>query len=143
MVGPGTGIAPFIAFLQEREMTGATGTNWLFFGDQHAGCDFLYEDELRKYQGSGLLTRLETAFSRDGARKIYVQDRMRENAGELWAWLERGAYFYVCGDAARMAADVDRALREAIVGAGAMDESAAKAFVQDMIASKRYVRDVY
>lgn len=143
MVGPGTGIAPFIAFLQEREMTEASGTNWLFFGDQHAGCDFLYEDELRKYQGSGLLTRLDTAFSRDGARKIYVQDRMRENAGELWAWLERGAYFYVCGDAARMAADVDRALHEVIVGAGAMDESAAKAFVQDMIASKRYVRDVY
>lgn len=111
--------------------------------DQHAGCDFLYEDELRKYQGSGLLTRLDTAFSRDGARKIYVQDRMRENAGELWAWLERGAYFYVGGDAARMAADVDRALHEVIVGAGAMDESAAKAFVQDMIASKRYVRDVY
>lgn len=143
MVGPGTGIAPFIAFLQEREMTEASGDNWLFFGDQRAAHDFLYEDELRKYEQSGLLTRLDTAFSRDSEQKVYVQNRMRENASELWAWLKRGAHFYVCGDATRMAADVDRALHEIVAAAGEMDEPTAKAFVQEMIADKRYVRDVY
>lgn len=143
MVGPGTGIAPFIAFLQEREMAAASGANWLFFGDQRAAHDFLYEDELRKYKQSGLLTRLDTAFSRDGGQKVYVQDRMRENASELWAWLRRGAHFYVCGDASRMAADVDRALHEIVGAEGVMDESAAKAFIQEMVAGGRYVRDVY
>lgn len=143
MVGPGTGVAPFVAFLQERDMTAATGANWLFFGDQHAAHDFLYEKELRVYRDTGLLTRLDTAFSRDGDRKVYVQDRMREHAAELWAWLEQGAYFFVCGDASRMAADVDRALHEVIAGAGAMDEMAAKKFVRQMISDRRYVRDVY
>ncbi|CAE7262762.1 cysJ, partial [Symbiodinium sp. CCMP2456] len=110
MVGPGTGIAPFRAFLEERQATTASGKNWLFFGDQHEACDFIYRDELAAMQSAGLLTRLSTAFSRDQEEKVYVQDRMREAGGELWAWLEDGASFFVCGDAKRMAADVDRAL---------------------------------
>ncbi|HEX4138732.1 MAG TPA: sulfite reductase subunit alpha, partial [Candidatus Methylacidiphilales bacterium] len=106
MVGPGTGIAPFRAFLEEREITGATGKNWLFFGDQKKAHDFLYEKQFADMQAKGLLTKFDTAFSRDQAEKIYVQDRMRENAAELWKWLQEGAYFYVCGDAKRMAKDV-------------------------------------
>ncbi len=106
-VGPGTGIAPFRAFLEERRALGASGKNWLFFGDQSRATDFLYEEELRKLRRDGVLTRLDTAFSRDQAEKVYVQTRMLERARELWGWLEEGAHFYVCGDAKRMASDVD------------------------------------
>ena len=143
MVGPGTGIAPFVAFLQERESRVAKGKNWLFFGDQHQAKDFLYEDELNHYLRTGLLTRLDTAFSRDGNAKVYVQDRMREQATELWGWLSTGANFYVCGDASRMAADVDKALCEVIATHGKMNASVAKDFVKQLASSGRYVRDVY
>lgn len=143
MVGPGTGIAPFVAFLQERDATKAPGKNWLFFGDQHEAFDFLYEDELRHYQTTGLLTRLDTAFSRDGETKVYVQDRMRENAAELWQWLQSGASFFVCGDASRMATDVERALVDIAQQQGGMTADEAKAFVKQMSADGRYVRDVY
>jgi sulfite reductase (NADPH) flavoprotein alpha-component len=143
MIGPGTGIAPFIAFLQERDARRATGRNWLFFGDQHRACDFLYEQELEQYKQAGLLTRLDTAFSRDGSEKVYVQDRMRQNASELWSWLSAGGHVYVCGDAQRMAADVEQALLEIICEQGGMDASAAKAYLKELSASKRYVRDVY
>ncbi|MBI5396627.1 MAG: sulfite reductase subunit alpha [Verrucomicrobia bacterium] len=143
MVGPGTGIAPFRAFLQERRATGAKGGNWLFFGDQRAATDFLYRDELEAMQRDGLLTRLDTAFSRDQAEKIYVQHRMLENAAELFAWLEAGAHFYVCGDAARMAKDVDAALHQVIERAGSMSAEQAAAYVKRLQAAKRYARDVY
>ena len=128
MVGPGTGIAPFMAFLQERSAKKSPGKNWLFFGDQHEAFDFLYEDELGGYVDDGLLTRLDTAFSRDGEKKVYVQDRMRENAAELWQYLKDGAHFYVCGDASRMAADVDRALVDIVENEGGMTSDEAKAF---------------
>ena len=143
MVGPGTGVAPFRAFLHERRATGAKGRNWLLFGDQRRACDFVYEDELLGMHREGLLTRLDTAFSRDQAHKVYVQQRMAENAAELWAWLKDGAHFYVCGDAKRMAADVDAALRDAVARQGGMSPEAAKAFVADLAKSKRYQRDVY
>ena len=143
MVGPGTGIAPFRAFLEERQATGATGDNWLFFGEQRRALDFLYQDELEGMHDAGLLTRLDTAFSRDQAQKIYVQDRMQENAAELYAWLERGAYFYVCGDATRMAKDVETALLDAIAkGSDGTLEKAAE-YLAEMKKSKRYQRDVY
>jgi sulfite reductase (NADPH) flavoprotein alpha-component len=143
MVGPGTGIAPFRAFLEERRATAATGRNWLFFGDQKAASDFLYREELLGLKESGLLTRLDLAFSRDQAEKIYVQHRMLEHAPELWAWLEAGAHFYVCGDASRMAKDVDLALHQVIERAGAKTPEAAAAYVQSLKAAKRYTRDVY
>lgn len=143
MVGPGTGVAPFRAFLQERSASGAPGGNWLFFGSQRRELDFLYRGELEGYLRRGVLTRLDTAFSRDQQHKIYVQQRMLENAPELWRWLSKGAYFYVCGDAQRMAADVDRALIQIVTEQGAMDSAAAKKYVGDMAKSKRYSRDVY
>ncbi|MEM6469857.1 MAG: sulfite reductase subunit alpha [Planctomycetota bacterium] len=143
MVGPGTGIAPFLAFLQERDAIDARGKNWLFFGDQHEATDFLYESELRDYAERGVLNRLDTAFSRDGSRKVYVQDRMREHASELWSWLDDGAHFYVCGDASRMALDVDRALKEIVSEQGGMQESEAAAYISKMSQEHRYVRDVY
>ena len=143
MVGPGTGIAPFRAFLEERQALGAGGKNWLFFGDQCQATDFLYQEELRKFQQDGLLTRLDTAFSRDQAEKIYVQDRMRDRARELWGWLEEGAHFYVCGDAKRMASDVDRALHEIIADQGGLSVEEAKAYVAKMTKAGRYQRDVY
>lgn len=143
MVGPGTGIAPFVAFLQERSVTKSPGENWIFFGDQHEAFDFLYEKELREYQVAGVLSRLEVAFSRDSGQKIYVQDRMREHGEELWSWLARGAYFYVCGDASRMAADVDRTLIEIRAEFGQMQPDEAKLFVTQLTADGRYVRDVY
>ena len=143
MVGPGTGIAPFRAFLQERVATGAKGGNWLFFGDQRSATDFMYRDELEAMQRGGALTRLETAFSRDQAEKIYVQDRMREHAKELFDWLEAGAHFYVCGDAKRMARDVDAALHEVVqIGGGRTVEQAAE-YVSGLKKEKRYQRDVY
>ena len=143
MVGPGTGIAPFRAFLEERQARGAKGRNWLFFGDQRAASDFLYRDALGGWQKEGHLTRLSTAFSRDQERKIYVQHRMEEEAAELWSWLQDGACFYVCGDASRMAKDVDLALhRVAEVGGGLAVEAAAD-YIKKLRAEKRYMRDVY
>jgi sulfite reductase (NADPH) flavoprotein alpha-component len=143
MVGPGTGIAPFRAFLQDRVASGATGRNWLFFGDQKRGTDFLYEEEWQDYLAKKQLTRLDTAFSRDQLLKVYVQDRMRENAGELWAWLKGGAHFYVCGDAKRMAKDVDTALHNIIAAQGGMSVEQAAEYVKQMKKDKRYQRDVY
>lgn len=143
MVGPGTGVAPFRAFLEQRQATGATGDNWLIFGDQRKGSDFLYEDQFRSMQEDGTLTRLDTAFSRDQMEKIYVQDRMRENAAELYEWLERGAYFYVCGDATRMAKSVEEALLDAIAKGknGTLDEAAE--YLATMKKQHRYQRDIY
>jgi sulfite reductase (NADPH) flavoprotein alpha-component len=143
MVGPGTGIAPFRAFLQDRVATGAKGRNWVFFGDQKRATDFLYEDDWNRWQGDGSLTRFHTAFSRDQLNKIYVQDRMRENAAELWQWIQAGAYFYVCGDAKRMAKDVDVALHDVIAGQGGMTPTQAIEYVKLMKKEKRYQRDVY
>ena len=143
MVGPGTGIAPFRAFLQERAATGARGKNWLFFGDQHAASDFYYRDELEGMRDSGVLTRLDLAFSRDQAERIYVQDRMEQHGRELFGWLENGASFYVCGDASRMAKDVEAALRAVVERHGGLSSEAAVAYVRKLGADKRYVRDVY
>jgi len=143
MIGPGTGIAPFRAFLEERQARGAEGKNWLFFGDQHQATDFLYEDQITAWIKSGLLTRFDTAFSRDQEEKIYVQDRIIEYAQEFYAWLEAGAYIYICGDASRMAKDVDAAIHKAIETAGAKSEADAKTYVETLKKEKRYLRDVY
>lgn len=143
MVGPGTGIAPFRAFLEERQATGARGKNWLFFGDQKRSADFLYRDELEAMFAGGTLTRLDTAFSRDQAQKVYVQTRMLEHAPELFSWLEEGAHFYVCGDAKRMAKDVDAALHEVVRNAGGKTAEQAAEYVAALKSAKRYQRDVY
>jgi sulfite reductase (NADPH) flavoprotein alpha-component len=143
MIGPGTGIAPFRAFLEERQATGAKGKNWLFFGEQREKMDFLYKEQLEGMVKEGVLTHLDTAFSRDQARKVYVQDKMQEKAAELYAWLEEGAYFYVCGDATRMAKDVELALLDAIAKGcnGTLDHAAE--YLATMKKQKRYQRDVY
>ncbi|MFF2084995.1 molybdopterin-dependent oxidoreductase [Nocardia sp. NPDC058176] len=143
MVGPGTGIAPFRGFLHERRALGATGRNWLFFGDQHAEQNFYYRTELEDMFRSGFLTRLDLAFSRDQRERVYVQHRMIEHGAELWSWLREGAHFYVCGDAARMAKDVDDTLLRIARIHGKLDEPAALAFKKQLVAEKRYVRDVY
>lgn len=143
MVGPGTGVAPFVGFLEERRALGHSAPNWLFFGEQHRATDFYYTDELADLAAEGTLTRLDTAFSRDQRNKVYVQDRMREHGPELWHWLQEGAHFYVCGDASRMAKDVDRALRDIAVAHGGLGEDEAGAYVKQLMAAKRYVRDVY
>jgi sulfite reductase (NADPH) flavoprotein alpha-component len=143
MVGPGTGIAPFRAFVQERAAVGAKGRNWIFYGDQKRGTDFVYEEEWREYLAKGQLTRIDTAFSRDQLLKVYVQDRMREAGAEMWAWLAGGAYFYVCGDAKRMAKDVDVALHDVIATHGGMTHEQAAEYVKQMKKDKRYQRDVY
>lgn len=143
MVGPGTGIAPFRAFLQEREFRKANGKNWLLFGDRNASTDFIYREEIEAMQSSGLLTRLDLAFSRDQEEKIYVQDRMKQSGAELWAWLEQGGYFFVCGDAYRMAKDVDKALHEVIQQHGNKTLLEAVDYVNQLKKDKRYVRDVY
>jgi sulfite reductase (NADPH) flavoprotein alpha-component len=143
MVGPGTGVAPFRAFVQDRGATQATGRTWLFYGDQKRASDFIYEDEWTRHLKDGSLTRLDTAFSRDQLKKIYVQDRMRENAAELWAWIKGGAYFYVCGDAKRMAKDVELALHDIVSGQGGMSPTEADDYVKVMKKEKRYQRDVY
>jgi sulfite reductase (NADPH) flavoprotein alpha-component len=143
MVGPGTGIAPFRAYLQERKAVGATGKNWLFFGEQRKKSDFFYQDEFEAFQKEGVLTRFDAAFSRDQAHKIYVQHRMLENGKGLFAWLEEGAHFYVCGDAARMAKDVDLALHQIIEKEGGKTPEAAAEYVEALKKSKRYKRDVY
>lgn len=143
MVGPGTGVAPFMGFLEERRALGHRAPNWLFFGEQHRATDFYYEDELTAFLADGTLSRLDTAFSRDQRAKVYVQDRMREHGPELWHWLQGGARFYVCGDASRMAKDVDQALRDIAVAHGGLGEAEAAAYVKQLAADKRYVRDVY
>ena len=143
MIGPGTGIAPFRAFLEERQATGQTGDNWLFFGEQREKMDFLYREQFQAMHKDGVLKRLDTAFSRDQAQKIYVQDRLQERAAELFEWLERGAYFYVCGDATRMAKDVETALLDVIAkGSNGTLEHAAE-YLATMKKQKRYQRDVY
>lgn len=143
MCGPGTGIAPFRAFCQERRATAARGDAWLFFGEINRATCFFYEEEWRDYLADGTLRRLDTAFSRDQAQKLYVQHKMLENGRDLFAWLERGAIFYVCGDASRMAADVDRALHEIIAREGGRTPEQAREYVEAMKAAKRYRRDVY
>lgn len=143
MVGPGTGIAPFRAFLQERRAIGAKGKNWLFFGEQRAATDFYYREELEALEKADYIHRLDTAFSRDRTEKQYVQDRMLERGVELWTWLENGAHFYVCGDASRMARDVDAALKKVVEIHGAMSADRAGEYVARLSQDKRYVRDVY
>ena len=143
MIGPGTGIAPFRAYLEERQADGAKGKNWLFFGEQRMKMDFLYQEQLEGMAKSGVLTHLHTAFSRDQHNKVYVQDRIQENAKEVFEWLENGAYFYVCGDATRMAKDVETALLDAIAkGSNGTLEHAAE-YLANMKKQKRYQRDVY
>jgi sulfite reductase (NADPH) flavoprotein alpha-component len=143
MVGPGTGVAPFRAYLQERKAVGAVGKNWLFFGEQRSGCDYFYQEEFESLQKEGVLTRLHTAFSRDQAYKVYVQQRLLENGKEVFAWLQEGAHFYVCGDEARMAKDVDVALHQIIEKEGGLAPEAAAAYVEALKKEKRYKRDVY
>lgn len=143
MVGPGTGVAPFIGFLEDRRARGHTGPNWLFFGEQRAATDFYHREDLEAYRASGHLDRLDLAFSRDQRNKVYVQDRMREHGPRLWQWLQDGAHFYVCGDAGRMAKDVDQALRDIVAVHGGLPEEEAAAYVRRLTADKRYVRDVY
>jgi sulfite reductase (NADPH) flavoprotein alpha-component len=143
MVGPGTGIAPFRAFLAERAARGFRGRAWLMFGERNRATDFLYEDELTAWHRDGTLSRLDTAFSRDQGRKIYVQDRMAGNAEDLWRWLQEGAHFYVCGDAARMAKDVDTALRRLAMTEGRLSEHEARDWIVALARQGRYLRDVY
>lgn len=143
MIGPGTGIAPFRGFLQERRALGHTGPNWLFFGEQHAATDFYYRDELEQMRDDGFLTELDLAFSRDQQQKVYVQHLMRNRGAQLWSWLQDGAQLYVCGTADPMAKDVDRALCEIAAEFGKLDPDAARDYVQSLSADKRYHRDVY
>jgi sulfite reductase (NADPH) flavoprotein alpha-component len=145
MVGPGTGIAPFRAFLEQRALDGATGRNWLVFGEQHRATDFLYEDEFMAFQKKGVLHRLDLAFSRDQAQKVYVQHRLKEQARLLWDWLQNGACFYVCGDAHRMAKDVHQTLIDIAREQGGLGAEAAAEFVNVtlMKTERRYLRDVY
>jgi sulfite reductase (NADPH) flavoprotein alpha-component len=143
MVGPGTGIAPFRSFIQERSVNKGTGRSWLFFGDQHVASDFLYKDEFDQYLNDGVLTKLSTAFSRDQAQKVYVQDKIRENGKELFEWLHNGGYFYICGDKERMAKDVNTALIDVIEKEGAMSREDAESYLNDLSKQGRYQRDVY
>lgn len=143
MVGPGTGIAPFRAMMQERKATGATGKNWLFFGEQRSAVDFFYKEEWEAYQAEGILTKLSTAFSRDQEHKVYVQNRLLENAAEIWSWLEAGAHFFVCGDGQRMAKDVDLALHHIVEREGGKTPEEAAVYVEQLKKAKRYKRDVY
>src|SRR4029077_10753033 len=143
MIGPGTGVAPFRAFLQERMAAKAKGRNWLFFGHQRSATDFFYEDEFAGMKAKGLLTRLSLAWSRDGEEKFYVQDRMREVGRDLWHWLAEGAHVYVCGDGKRMAKDVERALVDIVAQHGARSADQAIAFVADLKKQGRYQQDVY
>ena len=143
MIGPGTGIAPFRAFMQERDARESTGNNWLFFGNQHFTDDFLYQTEWQQYLQSGRLTKMSVAFSRDQAQKIYVQDRLREQSAEVYAWLEQGAHIYVCGDADKMAKDVHAALIDIVAEQGQLARNAAEEYVAELRRNKRYQRDVY
>ncbi len=143
MIGPGTGVAPFRGFLQERRALGHRGRNWLFFGERHAQTDFYYRDELVGMRDDGHLTHLSVAFSRDQRQKVYVQDRLREHGSQVWTWLEEGAHVYVCGDASRMAKDVDEALRDVARTWGSLSDDAATGYLRTMAKERRYVRDVY
>jgi sulfite reductase (NADPH) flavoprotein alpha-component len=143
MVGPGTGIAPFRSFIEERIALGANGKSWLFFGDQHKNCDFLYQTEWEKYLEEGTLSKLDLAFSRDSDQKVYVQHKMLEKSKEIWDWIQEGAYFYVCGDASRMAKDVNAALIQIASQEGGMEEAEATKYVKQLQKEKRYQRDVY
>ena len=144
MVGPGTGIAPFRAYMQERKAVDAKGKNWLFFGSQHEHCNYFYRDELEQYQRDGFLSRCDCAWSRDQANKTYVQTKMLENAAEIWKWMDaEGAQIFVCGDARRMAKDVDAALRKIIQEKGGKTEEQTNEYVEKLKADKRYKRDVY
>ncbi|PEL03302.1 sulfite reductase subunit alpha [Bacillus sp. AFS017336] len=143
MVGPGTGIAPFRSFIQERAVNKVNGRSWLFFGDQHAASDFLYQSELEKYQKDGVLTKLDAAFSRDTDQKVYVQHKMLENSKELFEWIEKGAHFYVCGDKEYMAKDVNEALITIIENEGTLTREDAEAYLKDLQKQGRYLRDVY
>jgi sulfite reductase (NADPH) flavoprotein alpha-component len=143
MIGVGTGLAPYRGYLQEREAAGATGRNWLFFGEQRRAANFYHEQELTSYTASGLLTRFETAFSRDQSQKVYVQHRIREEGRDVWSWLKDGAYLYVCGDAERMAPDVDAAIHAVVEEHGGMSKEAAAEYVANLRTQKRYRRDVY
>src|ERR1700751_1380341 len=144
MVGPGTGVAPFRASLQAGQVAGAKGKNWLFFGAQHESCDFAYGDEFTAYVKQGLLARLDCAWSRDQAQKVYVQHKMMENAAEIWKWIDAdGAYFFVCGDARRMAKDVDATLRKIVQEQGGKNVEQANEYVEKLKNEKRYKRDVY
>jgi len=144
MVGPGTGIAPFRAYLQERQAIGAKGKNWLFFGAQREKCDYAYEEDFDRFKRDGILTRLDCAWSRDQAHKVYVQHRMLENAPEIWKWIDSdGAQFFVCGDARRMAKDVDAALRKIVQEQGGKRVDEANEYVEKLKSDKRYKRDVY
>jgi sulfite reductase (NADPH) flavoprotein alpha-component len=142
MIGPGTGIAPFRAFMQQRAAEGAEGKNWLFFGNPHFTEDFLYQVEWQSYVKEGVLSRIDLAWSRDQQQKVYVQDKLRERA-ELWRWINDGAHIYVCGDANRMAKDVEQTLLEVIAEYGAMDAEAADEFLSELRVERRYQRDVY
>ena len=144
MIGPGTGVAPFRAYLQERQVTGAKGKNWLFFGAQHESCDFAYGDEFNALVQDGFLTRFDCAWSRDQAQKVYVQHKMTENAAEIWKWLDgEGAHFFVCGDARRMAKDVDATLKNIVQKQGGKTIEQANEYVEKLKNEKRYKRDVY
>jgi len=144
MIGPGTGVAPFRAYLQDRQAVGAKGKNWLFFGAQRESCDYAYREDFDRFKRDGILTRLDCAWSRDQAHKIYVQHKMLEHAAEIWKWLEgKGAHFFVCGDARRMAKDVDAALRKIVQEHGGKDVEAANEYVEKLKSEKRYKRDVY
>ena len=143
MVGPGTGIAPFRAFIEERKSTGAKGKNWLFFGDRSQKTDYLYGEEWESYQKDGILNELDLAWSRDQAEKVYVQHKMLEKGSQLWNWLNDGAVFYVCGDASRMAKDVDQALRTIAQQEGSMSEEDAGSWVKGLQKERRYLKDVY
>jgi sulfite reductase (NADPH) flavoprotein alpha-component len=144
MVGPGTGIAPFRAYLQERKAVGAKGKNWLFFGSQHEHCNYFYKEEMAELKRDGFLTRLDCAWSRDQAEKSYVQNKMLENGAEIWKWMDsEGAHFFVCGDARRMAKDVDAALRKILQEKGGKSEEQTNEHVEKLKSDKRYKRDVY
>jgi len=143
MVGPGTGIAPFRAFLEDRRATGATGRNWLFFGNPHQATDYLYKEEIEQFVADQTLSRLDLAWSRDQKQKVYVQDLMLKNGADIWKWLNDGASFYVCGDASRMAKDVDAALRSIAREHGKLNNEESDAFMADLKKAKRYQRDVY
>jgi sulfite reductase (NADPH) flavoprotein alpha-component len=143
MVGPGTGVAPFRSFMQEREETGAQGKSWMFFGDQHFVTDFLYQTEWQKWIKDGVLTKMDVAFSRDNAEKVYVQHRLKEHSLEVFEWIKEGAYIYICGDKNNMAKDVQNTLIDIIESEGGMSRDKAEAYLSDLQKQKRYQRDVY
>lgn len=143
MIGPGTGVAPFRAFMQQRVAEGVAGDSWLFFGNPYFEQDFLYQTEWQQYLKSGALSRISLAFSRDQAEKVYVQHKIKQQAKELWLWLERGAHIYLCGDAERMAKDVHQALLEVAMEQGGLTSEAAEVFLDELRSAKRYQKDVY